>query len=194
MNKILSISVLTQLVCVIISILFWLQWAHQHNYYDRRAQICPDNGVIVFGTRNSPELWQDVMQYSQIKSTSTCTYLEAKPKLQLMTLQKNHESTTLVCKCGWMFMTEYVSVVYICFNPQRSLILTGLFVKQITKKSTVQVFLNVSQFEDNMVKPTNTKWQLLSTGITASSEEESIKLNLLQAQLLFSASHYRADC
>lgn len=86
------------MACVLISILIllWLQWTHQHNCWDWRTQRCPYNGVIVFGTRNSPELWQDVMQYSQIKSTSSCMFfiyvffifLETNPKLQLTTAQK----------------------------------------------------------------------------------------------------------
>lgn len=72
------------MACVIISILFWLQWTHQHNCSDWRTQRCPYNGVTVFGTRNSPELWQDVMQYSQIKST----FWRQNPKLQLTSAQK----------------------------------------------------------------------------------------------------------
>lgn len=81
------------MACVLISILLWLQWTHQHNCWDWRTQRCPYNGVTVFGTRNSPELWQDVMQYSQIKSTSSWTFFfffffEINPNLQLPTTQK----------------------------------------------------------------------------------------------------------
>lgn len=82
------------MACVLILILLWLQWTHQHNCWDWRTQRCPYNGVTVFGTRNSPELWQDVMQYSQIKSTSSRFFLfffffwRQNPKLQLTTVQK----------------------------------------------------------------------------------------------------------
>lgn len=82
------------MACVLISILLWLQWTHQHNCWDWRIQRCPYNGVTVFGTRNSPELWQDVMQYSQIKSTSSRTFFfffyvqlwETKPKVAHKTM------------------------------------------------------------------------------------------------------------
>lgn len=78
------------MACVLISILLLLQWTHQHNCWDWRTQRCPYNGVTVFGTKNSPEPWQDVMQYSQIKSTSsrTFSFWRQNPKLQLTNAQK----------------------------------------------------------------------------------------------------------
>lgn len=66
------------------------------------------------------------MQYSQIKSTSSRFFgffLETKPKVAVDDCTENYELTPLVCKYGWMFTTEHVSAVYICFNPQRSSIL-----------------------------------------------------------------------
>lgn len=111
-----------EMVCVLISILLWLQWTHQHNCWERRAQRCPHNGITVFGTRTSPKLWQDVMKYSQIKSTSKLGKAQ-RHKDTVYDSTENYEATTLVCECGWMLTTEHASVVYICFNPWRSLIL-----------------------------------------------------------------------
>lgn len=161
------------MACVIISILLRLQWTHQHNCSDWRTQRCPYNGVTVFGTRNSPELWQDVMQYSQIKSTSSHThfffFLETKPKAAVEECTKNYEPTPLVCKYRSMFTKEHVSAVYICFNPQRSLILplgsswNRLQKHHLHKHLTVSLgifqflflyfFSKSSHFEGNMVKP-----------------------------------------
>lgn len=44
------------------------------------------------------------------------------PKVAVDDCTENYEPTSLVCKHGWMFTTEHVSAVYICFNPKRGLI------------------------------------------------------------------------